>query len=195
MDAPSRRASRSAWPRWSSAPNSADMRAGVRRAAGVLEQQGVEQIRPRLTIELELVGQAHADKARPFRVSRGLPLGDVERARQGANQLGQRDPSIVSHRRQGIQSSDAMYAGHRLCGRACARSPLCVPADQHQITQPCPAVVDATWSLETSSELVSDLTLACRARRRGGSRPSPWATMGWWTQSGSVRLRSGSAGL
>jgi hypothetical protein len=51
----------------------------VRRAAGVLEQQGVEQPRlPRL-VQLEHPREAHPDLAGAYRVPRPLAFGDVQR--------------------------------------------------------------------------------------------------------------------
>jgi hypothetical protein len=50
----------------------------VGRASGVLEQQRVEQPRPRRGIQIEGVREPHADLAGAHRVPRWLPLGDVE---------------------------------------------------------------------------------------------------------------------
>ena len=64
---------------------------GVGRAAGVLEQQRVEEVRARLRGQLELLGDAHPDHARADRVARGLALGDVERVRERADDAGEGD--------------------------------------------------------------------------------------------------------
>ena len=63
----------------------------VRRAAGVLEQQRVEEVRARRGVELERLREPHADLARPLRVARRLALGEVERERQRADHPGEWD--------------------------------------------------------------------------------------------------------
>ena len=59
----------------------------VRRAAGVLEQQRVEEIRARLRVEADLLRDPHADETRPHRVPGRLALGDVERVGEPADDL------------------------------------------------------------------------------------------------------------
>ena len=54
----------------------------VARAAGVLEQQRVEQRRALLLPQADLLGQPHADRGRADRVAGRLALGDVERVRE-----------------------------------------------------------------------------------------------------------------
>ena len=61
---------------------------GVGRAAGVLEQQRVEQIGALGRVQVELRGQAHPDQAGADRVTRRLSLGDVERVRKRADDPG-----------------------------------------------------------------------------------------------------------
>jgi hypothetical protein len=63
----------------------------VRRAAGVLEQQRVEQVRPRLGVEPKLAREPHPDQARPLRVTRRLTLGQIERIRQRPDHLREQD--------------------------------------------------------------------------------------------------------
>ena len=62
----------------------------VRRAAGILEQQGIEEIGALGRVEIELGSQAHADQARPNRVTRPLAFSDVERMRQRADHARER---------------------------------------------------------------------------------------------------------
>jgi hypothetical protein len=61
------------------------------RAAGVLEQQRVEERRAPLRVEVGGVGQAQADEAAALGVAHGLALGHVEGVRQGADDLRQAD--------------------------------------------------------------------------------------------------------
>ena len=73
----------------------------VGRAARVLEQQCVEQVRARRGVELQLLREPHADLAAADRVPRRLPLREVERVRQRADHLRERDPLTVAwHRKQ-----------------------------------------------------------------------------------------------
>ena len=64
---------------------------GVRGAAGVLEQQRVEEVGAGRGVEAELLGEPHADQARAQRVAGRLPLGEVERVRERADDLRQPD--------------------------------------------------------------------------------------------------------
>jgi hypothetical protein len=64
---------------------------GGRRAARVLEQEGVEEVGAVGGGQPELVGDAHADGAGAQRVARGLALGDVQGIGEGADHPGQRD--------------------------------------------------------------------------------------------------------
>ena len=66
---------------------------GVRRAARVLEQQRVVQLRQLVAIESRFLAQSHADHAGPHRVALGLPLGHVERVRKRSEHLRQRHAS------------------------------------------------------------------------------------------------------
>jgi hypothetical protein len=59
----------------------------VARAAGVLEQQRVEQRRPRVVVEPDLLADPHADRARAHRVPHRLALGHVEGVRQRGDDL------------------------------------------------------------------------------------------------------------
>ncbi len=68
----------------------------VGRAPGVLQQQRVEQIRPRVRRQAQLLGQAHPDQAGSLRVTRRLPLRDIQRARQTRDQLRQGDAAWVA---------------------------------------------------------------------------------------------------
>ena len=65
----------------------------VRRAARVLHQQRVEQLRAGRRVEPELVGDPHPDHARPHGVPGRLALGEVERVRQPADDPRQPNPS------------------------------------------------------------------------------------------------------
>ncbi len=64
---------------------------GVARAAGVLEQQRVEQRGALLLGQADLLGQPHADRGRADRVAGRFALGDVERVRQRTEDLRQGD--------------------------------------------------------------------------------------------------------
>ena len=64
---------------------------GVGGAAGVLEQQRVEEVGAGAGRELELLGDPHPDHAGADRVPRGLAFGDVERVRERADDPGERD--------------------------------------------------------------------------------------------------------
>ena len=64
---------------------------GVARAAGVLEQQRVEQRRALVGREPDLLADPHADRARAHGVAHRLALGDVERVREGGDHLGEPD--------------------------------------------------------------------------------------------------------
>ena len=66
---------------------------GVCRAAGVLEKQRVEEVRPGRGIQPQLLGEPHPDHARPRRVAGRLSLRDVERVGQRADHLRQEDRS------------------------------------------------------------------------------------------------------
>ena len=60
---------------------------GVARAAGVLEQQRVEQRRAGGVVEPDLLADAHADRARAHGVAHRLALGDVEGVRERRDDL------------------------------------------------------------------------------------------------------------
>ena len=64
---------------------------GVGRAAGVLEQQRVEEIGADASREPELLGDPHPDHAGADRVAGGLALGDVERVGERADDARKRD--------------------------------------------------------------------------------------------------------
>jgi len=64
---------------------------GVARAAGVLEEQRVEQRRARVVVEPDLLADAHPDRARAHRVADRLALGDVERVGERGDDLGEAD--------------------------------------------------------------------------------------------------------
>ncbi len=70
---------------------------GVRRAPRVLEQQRVEERRSLARAEGQLVRDAHPDQAGADRVALGLPLGEIERARQGRDHLGDEHRRRVGH--------------------------------------------------------------------------------------------------
>ena len=65
----------------------------VRRAARVLHQQRVEQVRAGGRVEPELVGDPHADDARAHGVPGRLALGDVEGVREPADHARHADSS------------------------------------------------------------------------------------------------------
>jgi hypothetical protein len=65
---------------------------GVRRAAGVLEQRGVEERGARGGVEAELAGDPHADQAGALGMAARLPLGDVECVRERGEHL--REPDV-----------------------------------------------------------------------------------------------------
>ena len=65
----------------------------VRRAARVLEQQRIEQVGAGVGVELELLREPHADRARAHRVAGRLALRQVERVGEGGDDLGQPDRS------------------------------------------------------------------------------------------------------
>ena len=61
----------------------------VRRAAGVLEQERVEERRAPVGVEPDLLGDPHADQARAHRMTARLPLGQVEGVRKRRDNLGE----------------------------------------------------------------------------------------------------------
>ena len=77
---------------WSSRAEQRREARRVARAAGVLQQQRVVQRRALDAVEPELLGEAAADDARAHGVARRLPLGEVERRRQGGEDLGEAAP-------------------------------------------------------------------------------------------------------
>ena len=79
---------------WSSAANSAAIRAGVARAAGVLQQEGVVERGALLDVEADRLGEAHADETGPHGVPRGGALREVEGARERGQHLGEADPPL-----------------------------------------------------------------------------------------------------
>ena len=62
-----------------------------RRAAGVLEEQGVEERGALRGLETHRVGQALADEAGALGVAHRLAAGDVEGMREGRDELGEPD--------------------------------------------------------------------------------------------------------
>jgi hypothetical protein len=64
---------------------------GVARAAGVLEEDGVVQRRAVVVAEAELLGEPAGHEAAPQRVALGLARAQVERVRQGGEDVAQRD--------------------------------------------------------------------------------------------------------
>ena len=70
---------------------------GVGRAARVLEQERVEERGAVFDLQPDLVGEAHADQARPHGVARRLALGDVERVRERRQDLGQPQVAAFVH--------------------------------------------------------------------------------------------------
>jgi hypothetical protein len=85
-----------------------------RRAAGVLEQQCVEERRPPLGIEAGRVGEAQPDEAAALGVAHRLALGDVEGVRQGGDDLRQADvhqaTTVSREGRRGSHDSTAAKA-------------------------------------------------------------------------------------
>ena len=77
---------------------------GVARAAGVLEQQRVVERGERGVVEAELAPDAHAEEAAAHGVAGGLPFGEVERAREGAEDLGEGD--VLDGRVRGREGED-----------------------------------------------------------------------------------------
>ncbi len=66
----------------------------VARAAGVLEEQRVEQLRAGRGVELEVLRETHADHAAANRVPGRLALGDVERVGERPKDLGEAEPRL-----------------------------------------------------------------------------------------------------
>ena len=69
----------------------------VRRAARVLEEERVEERRPVVDLEPDLVGEAHSDQARTHGVPCRLALGDVERVGERGEDLGQPQVAAFVH--------------------------------------------------------------------------------------------------
>ena len=69
---------------------------GVGRAAGVLEQQRVEEVGAGPGVEADLLGEPHADQARAQRMAGRLALGEVERIGERTDDLRQPDRGRVS---------------------------------------------------------------------------------------------------
>ena len=86
---------------------------GVARAAGVLEQQRVEQIGAVRVVEAEQFGELHPNQARPPGVAGRVSLGDVERPRQTGNHL---------HRGHGRRRPARRFLAGESRAHACARA-------------------------------------------------------------------------
>ena len=98
---PSRLALTSAWP-LDRQPRTTPPFVPSCRTPSILQQQRIEQIRPRRRPEPQLTRQAHTDQTRSLGMTRRLPLGDIQRIGQRPDQLRQRDLAGGRHHRTSI---------------------------------------------------------------------------------------------
>ena len=96
---------------WSSAWKSEESRDGVGRAAGVLEQQRVEERGAHVVAERELLGDPHPDRERADGVPGRLALGDVERVGERPEHLGERERGGLRAAHRSRASSSAAGSG------------------------------------------------------------------------------------
>ncbi len=164
--------------RRSSAPKRLQRRRGVAGAAEVLEQEGIEEVRPLRFAQAEDLPDPHADDAAPDGVPLGLPLGDVQRVGEGGNHLGEANALLWQNARcgPGWRGQVVEIGGH-------APGKSKEEASSHW---PPPA----TRALrQTSAEPVTLMRLPRRRRLLAGSTAATHGTM-----TGDPPADSGAAG-